>query len=124
MLTALVGRDDAVFADKLNHACLNDGAQLCRADFVRYAHCDVEALAARLALSNARRKLICTDAVFSMDGDIAPLPKLLALAEATMHGSWSTTRTGSASSVLGSTAVEARWRTSGCAPIASCTWAR
>ncbi len=82
VLTALAGRDDAVFADKLNHACLNDGAQLSRADFVRYAHCDVEALAARLALSNARRKLICTDGVFSMDGDIAPLPKMLALAEA------------------------------------------
>ena len=68
-------------ADRLNHACLNDGALLARADFVRYAHCDVAALRARLATSKARRKLIATDAVFSMDGDLAPLPALLELAD-------------------------------------------
>jgi 8-amino-7-oxononanoate synthase len=81
IVTALVGRGDAVFADKLNHACLNDAALLSRADFVRYAHGDLKALAERLASSDARRKLIATDAVFSMDGDIAALGNLLELAE-------------------------------------------
>jgi 8-amino-7-oxononanoate synthase len=82
ILSALTGRDDAVFADRRNHACLNDGALLARADFVRYRGDDVAALEARLAALCARRKLIATDAVFSMDGDVAPLPQLLGLAEA------------------------------------------
>ena len=82
ILTALATRDDAIFADRLNHACLNDGALLSRADFVRYPHGDIAALERQLAASTARRKLIATDAVFSMDGDIAPLPELVALADA------------------------------------------
>ncbi len=86
ILTALAGRDDAIFADRLNHACLNDGALLSRAQFVRHAHGDVAGLAARLAATPARRALIATDAVFSMDGDIAPLPALLELAE--RHDAW------------------------------------
>jgi 8-amino-7-oxononanoate synthase len=86
ILSVLAGRDDAIFADKLNHACLNDGALLARATLVRYPHGDVDALAARLAASPARRKLIATDAVFSMDGDIALLARLLALADA--HDAW------------------------------------
>jgi 8-amino-7-oxononanoate synthase len=86
ILSALAGRDDAIFADKLNHACLNDGALLARASLVRYPHGDVDALAARLAASRARRKLIATDAVFSMDGDLAPLARLLELADA--HDAW------------------------------------
>jgi 8-amino-7-oxononanoate synthase len=86
ILTALAGRGDAIFADRLNHACLNDGALLSRADLVRYGHGDAEALATRLAASTAARKLIVTDAVFSMDGDVAPLPALLALAEE--HDAW------------------------------------
>jgi 8-amino-7-oxononanoate synthase len=81
ILTALAGRGDAIFADRLNHACLNDGALLSRAEFVRYPHADVAALARRLVASRAKRKLIATDAVFSMDGDLAPLPALCALAE-------------------------------------------
>ena len=81
ILTALAGRSDAIFADRLNHACLNDGALLSRADFIRYPHGDVAALARRLAASKAKRKVIATDAVFSMDGDVAPLPAMLALAE-------------------------------------------
>ncbi len=81
ILTALAGRGDAIFADRLNHACLNDGALLSHADFVRYAHGDVAGLRGRLAASTARRKLIATDAVFSMEGDVAPLPALLALAD-------------------------------------------
>jgi len=86
MVTALAGRDDAVFADKLNHASLNDAAVLSRAAFKRYAHADVAALDRALAASVARRKLVVTDAVFSMDGDIAPLPELLAVCE--RHGAW------------------------------------
>jgi 8-amino-7-oxononanoate synthase len=81
ILTALAARGTAIFADRLNHACLNDGALLSRAEFIRYAHCDVTALRARLAASSAPRKLIATDAVFSMDGDLAPLPALLELAD-------------------------------------------
>jgi len=82
ILTALAGRGDTIFADKLNHACLNDGALLSRANFKRYPHCNLIKLEAMLAESKgAGRKLIVTDAVFSMDGDIAPLPELLKLAE-------------------------------------------
>jgi len=86
IVTTLVGRDGAVFADHLNHACLNDGALLSRADHVRYAHCDASALQRRLATSEAKHKLIATDAVFSMDGDVAPLARLLELADA--HDAW------------------------------------
>jgi 8-amino-7-oxononanoate synthase len=81
ILTALCGRGDAIFGDRLNHACLNDGALLSRAGFHRYPHGDLLRLARELAASTARRKLIATDAVFSMDGDLAPLPALLELAE-------------------------------------------
>jgi 8-amino-7-oxononanoate synthase len=86
ILTALAARGDAVFADRLNHACLNDGALLARAGLVRYAHADADALAHRMAASRARRKLIATDAVFSMDGDLAPLARLLELAHE--HDAW------------------------------------
>jgi 8-amino-7-oxononanoate synthase len=81
IIPALVGRNDAVFADRLNHASLIDAVQLSRADSQRYPHTDLAALERQLAASHARRKLILTDAVFSMDGDLAPLPGLLALAE-------------------------------------------
>ena len=82
ILTALAGRGDTIFADKLNHACLTDGALLSRANFKRYPHCDLVRLEAMLAdAKQVGRKLIVTDAVFSMDGDIAPLPELLKLAE-------------------------------------------
>ena len=80
ILTALAGRHDAIFADRLNHACLNDGALLSRAEFVRFPHGDVAALRNRLQRSRARRKIIATDAVFSMDGDIAPLVALVDVA--------------------------------------------
>ncbi len=80
-VTALMGRDDAVFADKLNHASLNDAVVLSRAEFKRYPHQDMQALEKLLAASKARRKLVLVDAVFSMDGDIAPVPELLSLCE-------------------------------------------
>ena len=81
IVTALTGREDAVFADRLNHASLNDACLLSRAQFKRYAHNDLAQLERLLAATQARRKLIVADAVFSMDGDIAPVPELLALAE-------------------------------------------
>ncbi len=81
IVPALVGRGDAVFADKLNHASLIDAVQLSRADSQRYPHGDLAALERQLATSRAKRKLILTDAVFSMDGDLADLPGLLELAE-------------------------------------------
>ena len=81
VVSALMGRDDAVFCDKLNHACLNDGAILSRADFQRFAHNDVAALEKLLKVSKAKHKLIAVDAVFSMDGDIAPIPDYLRLCE-------------------------------------------
>ena len=86
LLSSIASRDTTVFADRLNHASLIDGVLLSRAQHVRYPHADVAALAARLSASDARRKIIATDAVFSMDGDIAPLPALLELAEA--HDAW------------------------------------
>jgi 8-amino-7-oxononanoate synthase len=81
VVSALTGRDDAVFADKLNHASLNDAALVSRAAFKRYAHNDLDALARLLATTTARRRLVVTDAVFSMDGDIAPVAALLELCE-------------------------------------------
>lgn len=81
VLGALVGRGDAIFADKLNHACLNDGGYYSLAEFHRFAHNDVAALEKLLKVSTAKHKLIAVDAVFSMDGDIAPIPEYLALCE-------------------------------------------
>jgi len=81
VVTALLGRNDAVFADRLNHASLNDAVVLSRASLHRYPHNDVAALEAMLAGSTAKRKLVLADAVFSMDGDIAHVPQLLALCE-------------------------------------------
>lgn len=80
-ITALAGPDDAVFSDALNHASLIDGVRLSRARVVRYPHADIEALSDALAASDARTRLIVSDAVFSMDGDIAPVPALLDLCE-------------------------------------------
>ena len=81
IVPTLVGRGDAVFADKLNHASLIDAVQLSRAESQRYPHGDLAVLERMLGASTAKRKLILTDAVFSMDGDLAPLPELLELAE-------------------------------------------
>ncbi|MCG9096037.1 8-amino-7-oxononanoate synthase [Laribacter hongkongensis] len=81
VIGALVGRDDAVFADRLAHASLLDGCLLSRAEFQRFRHNDLADLERRLAASTAPAKLIAVDAVYSMDGDEAPLAALLALAE-------------------------------------------
>ena len=82
VVPTLVGRGDAVFADRLNHASLIDAVQLSRADHRRYAHCDMAQLEKMLSESTAKRKLILSDAVFSMDGDLAPINELFELYDA------------------------------------------
>jgi 8-amino-7-oxononanoate synthase len=81
VVQALVGKGDTVFADKLNHASLNDAMLLSRAGVQRYRHNDIAQLGQLLGKTQGGRKLIITDAVFSMDGDLAPLPELLALCQ-------------------------------------------
>lgn len=81
LLTALGDNQASVFSDKLNHASLIDGARLAMATVHRYAHGNLTVLARQLEASSTPVKLIVTDAVFSMDGDLADLPGLLALAE-------------------------------------------
>ncbi|MCM8770249.1 MAG: 8-amino-7-oxononanoate synthase [Candidatus Omnitrophica bacterium] len=81
IISVLVDEKDIVFSDKLNHASIIDGILLSRAKFRRYPHKDIEALEAMLKDSgNFRRRLIVTDTVFSMDGDIAPLTEIVELA--------------------------------------------
>ncbi len=81
VLTALAGKKGELFADKLNHASLVDAAQLSGARFHRYRHLDLAQLEGQLAASTAADKLIVSDLVFSMDGDVAPIDALLDLAE-------------------------------------------
>jgi 8-amino-7-oxononanoate synthase len=80
-ITALVGQGDAVFEDRLNHASLLDAGLLSGARFQRFLHNDLDNLQSRLDKTEAARKLIVVDGVFSMDGDCAPLPELAALAQ-------------------------------------------
>lgn len=81
VVQALVGKGDTVYADKLNHASLNDAMLLSRAEVKRYRHNDMAQLEQLLQKTTPGRKLIITDAVFSMDGDLALLPELMALCE-------------------------------------------
>ncbi len=81
-IPALVGRGDVIFSDELNHASIIDGSRLSRANVVRYAHNDVADLRRKIAQTTEYgRRLIITDGVFSMDGDIAPLDKICEVAE-------------------------------------------
>jgi len=99
LLTVLAGRGDAIFADKLNHASLNDAALLSRADFKRYPHLDLAAAERMVRASRAARKIIVSDAVFSMDGDVAPVQGLLELAE--RYDAWLVLDDAHGSGVLG-----------------------
>jgi glycine C-acetyltransferase len=78
VIPALVGKEDAIFSDELNHASIIDGSRLSRAQVIRYNHTDPEDLESRLKehRDGYRRVLVITDGVFSMDGDIAPLDKI------------------------------------------------
>ena len=87
VLAALAGRGNQVFEDRCNHASLLDGARLSGARLLRYRHADAADLAQRLAaISGADSSLVATDGVFSMDGDIAPLPALAQTAAA--YAAW------------------------------------
>jgi 8-amino-7-oxononanoate synthase len=81
VVTALLGKSDAVFEDRLNHASLLDAGIYSGARFKRYGHGDVVALEAQLSKSDAENKLVLTDGIFSMDGDMAPLTELAQVCE-------------------------------------------
>ena len=82
-IPAIVGKEDAIFSDELNHASIIDGCRLSRATIIRYAHRDPDDLEKKLREEGGkyRRKLVVTDGVFSMDGDIAPLPEIAEISE-------------------------------------------
>ena len=82
-IAPLVGKEDVIFSDRLNHASIIDGARLSGAKIIVYEHCDPADAEAKIReqLPNFRRGLLVTDGVFSMDGDIAPLDQLMAVAD-------------------------------------------
>jgi glycine C-acetyltransferase len=89
LFEVLVDERDAVISDALNHASLIDGIRLCKAKRFRYAHSNMEELEARLKeASRCRLRLIVTDGVFSMDGDLAKLDRIVKLADGTMRRWW------------------------------------
>lgn len=99
-ISALCVKDDIIFSDKLNHASIIDGILLSRAEFRRYPHKDITTLEDMLKASYGyRRKVIITDTIFSMDGDIAPLPKIVELAE--RYKAWIYVDEAHATGVLG-----------------------
>ncbi len=83
-IPALVGREDVIFSDELNHASIIDGCRLSRAKIIRYAHCDIDDLKKQLEeyRTGYTRAIVITDGVFSMDGDVAPLDRIY---EVTQH---------------------------------------
>jgi 8-amino-7-oxononanoate synthase len=84
VISALAGPGDVILSDALNHASLIEGCRLSRAETIVYDHCDLDALKVGLERAGGRSPLIVTDAVFSMDGDVAPLPGIIELAQ--RHG--------------------------------------
>ncbi len=77
VVTALLGRGDSIYEDRLNHASLIDGGLLSRANFKRFAHSDMEALTQQMESQDSGEAMVAVDGVFSMDGDIAPLTQLV-----------------------------------------------
>lgn len=86
VISALVGRGDTVYSDALNHASLIDGIRLSHANVQRYPHADMQALGQKLEEASPGNRLIVTDGIFSMDGDVAPLTELAMQAE--RHHAW------------------------------------
>lgn len=101
IIATLAGRDDVVFEDRLNHASLLDGALFSRARLQRFRHNDLDHLEKLLSGSPAKVRLVATDGVFSMDGDIAALPSLSSLCRA--HGAWLAVDDAHGIGVLGQT---------------------
>jgi 8-amino-7-oxononanoate synthase len=100
VIAALMGRGDVILSDKLNHASIIDGMRLAEASFYRFPHRDLERLEALLQKHRqARRLLIVTDSVFSVDGDLAPLREMAALKE--RYGAWLMIDEAHATGVLG-----------------------
>ncbi len=82
VIPTIVGKEDVVFSDELNHASIIDGCRLSKTRVIRYEHCSPEDLQVKIHVEkDTRRKLIITDGVFSMEGDIAPLPQIVDIAE-------------------------------------------
>ena len=81
VIRALCDKKDVIFADRLNHASLNEASLLSKSKFIRYNHLDLEYLEKSLKENDGRRKLIISDAVFSMDGDLINLPAIMNLCE-------------------------------------------
>jgi 8-amino-7-oxononanoate synthase len=100
IITTLATPSCEVFADRLNHASLNDAMLLSRTRFRRYPHCDPAALEEQLSRSRAQEKMVVTDAVFSMDGDIAPLDRLFEVCD--RHDAWLVVDDAHGFGVLGS----------------------
>jgi glycine C-acetyltransferase len=80
-VSCILGREDVIISDELNHASIIDGSRLSRAQIKVYPHADMEGLRKALTEAEGRHKLVVTDGVFSMDGDIAPLPEIVKLAK-------------------------------------------
>jgi glycine C-acetyltransferase len=82
-IPALIGKEDVIFSDRLNHASIIDGCRLSGGKIIPYEHCDISSLEAVIKenLSQFRRSIIITDGVFSMDGDVAPLDRLYEVAQ-------------------------------------------
>lgn len=80
-VSCILGKEDVIISDELNHASIIDGARLSRAQIKVFPHADMEGLRSALEKAEGRRKLVITDGVFSMDGDIAPLPEVVKLAQ-------------------------------------------
>lgn len=86
VVSAIMNRGDAIFSDRLNHASLIDAALLSGAKLVRYSHNDTDILQKKLSANKASNKMVLTDSVFSMDGDLANIPELVKLSQ--QHNAW------------------------------------
>ena len=101
VISTLVGHDDAVISDKINHASIVDGCLLSRANFIRFKHNDMADLERALIKAGSAAKLVVVDAVFSMDGDVINLPEVSRLCR--QHGAWLMVDEAHSLGVLGKT---------------------